>query len=458
MRKIRFITCCLLLTMQWSSFLVKAQDNNVIDEIIWIVGDEAILKSEVENANLELQMEGQQLNGDPYCIIPEQMAIQKLFLHQAALDSISVVESQVLQQAEYWINNAISQLGSKEKLEEYLNKSISQIREERRNAIREQQIVREMQQKIVGDIKLTPGDIRKFYSDIPQDSLPSIPTTVEVAIITIEPKISVQETDRVKERLREITELVNNGKTEFSTQARLWSEDTGSAMRGGELGFTGKGLLDPEFAAVAFSLNDPKKISKIVQSEFGYHIIQLIEKRGDRVNVRHILLKPKVSSSELKDATAKLDSIVTDIKNEKFTFEDAATYLSFDKDTRNNKGLMVNSNERSNHYGTSRFEMNELPREVSRAISGMNVGDISKPFTMINSKQQEVVAIVKLRTRTEKHIVNISDDYQILKMMVENQKREELLNNWINKKQKETYVKINDNWKNCDFERDGWVK
>jgi len=441
------------------SVSIKAQDN-VIDEIVWVVGDEAILKSDVENAWRDLQVEGQQLPGDPYCVIPEQMAIQKLYLHQAALDSITANESQVLQSVERWINYATNQIGSQEKLEEYFNKPIAQIREERRDAMREQQIIQEMQKKIVGDIKLTPGDVRRFYSKLSQDSLPYIPTNVEVEIITIEPKISLQETDMVKEKLRDFTDRVNKGEADFATLARLYSEDTESAKRGGELGFMGKGMLDPEFAAVAFSLNDPKKVSRIVQSEFGYHIIQLIEKRGDRINVRHILLKPKVSDSEIKEVTVKLDSIANDIRTGKFTFEDAVAYISYDKDTRNNKGLMVNNrDERSDNYGTSRFEMQELPQEMGKIVNNMKVGEISKPFTMISPKQQkEVVAIVRLKSRTEGHKANISDDYITLKTLVENQKREEILNNWISKKQKETYIRINDNWKNCDFQRDGWIK
>ena len=458
MKKVYFIACWMMIFMSpCFSLLIEAQDN-VIDEIVWVVGDQAILKSEVEAVRLDMEIDRQRLDGDPYCVIPEQMAIQKLFLHQAELDSVTANESQVLQYVERWINNAINHIGSKEKLEEYFNKPIAKIREERREMVREQQIVQQMQNKIVGNIKLTPGDVRKFYSKIPQDSLPYIPATVEVEIVTIEPKISLEETERIKEKLREITDRVHKGETEFSTQARMWSEDPGSFNRGGELGFMGKGLLDPEFAAVAFSLNDPKKVSKIVLSEFGYHIIQLIEKRGDRVNVRHILLKPKVSDSEIKETTLKLDSIANDIRAGKFTFEDAASYISYDKDTRNNKGLMVNRNEDSNSYGTPRFEMQDLPQEVGKVVDNMKVGEISKPFTMINSKQKEVVAIVRLKSRIAGHKANVSDDYPILKILVENQKREEMLSKWIAKKQKETYIRINDNWKNCDFKREGWIK
>ena len=245
---------------------------------------------------------------------------------------------------------------------------------------------------------------------------------------------------------------------EFSTLARLYSQDPASASRGGEMGFVGKSSLVPEFANVAFNLTDPKRVSNIVETEYGYHIIQLIEKRGDRINCRHILLRPKVSDRELEEATARLDSIYTDIEAGKLTFEDAATYLSADKDTRNNKGLMVNQNYESSHVGTPKFEMQELPQDISKVVYGMKPGDISKPFRMLTDKQREVVAIVKLKARTDSHRANLADDYQVMKTMVENHKREELLNDWITKQQKTTYVRIADGWRNCDFKFPGWIK
>ncbi|MDD6750162.1 MAG: peptidylprolyl isomerase, partial [bacterium] len=309
-----------------------------------------------------------------------------------------------------------------------------------------------------GEIKLTPSEVRKYFNSIPKDSLPSIPTTVEVQIVTMEPKIPFEETDAIKSRLREFTEQVNKGEREFSSIARLYSEDPGSAPRGGELGFMSKGQLLPEFANVAFNLRDPKRVSQIVQTEYGYHIIQLIEKRGDRVNCRHILLKPKVSDKELSEATARMDSLYNDLKENKFSFEEAAMFISADKDTRNNKGLMVNNQYESSNMGTPRFEMQELPQEIGKVVYNMEVGEISKPFTMITDKQREVVAIVKLKARVEGHKANLSDDYQALKTMVESKKREELLNNWIIKKQKSTYVRISDGWQNCDFRYPGWVK
>lgn len=445
-----WLACC-------ACFSAMAQDN-VIDEIVWVVGDDAILRSDIETQRLYMLNEGQRFDGDPYCVIPEQLAIQKLYLNQAKIDSITANENQVIQSVDQWMNMAVNQMGSREKLEEYMGKKFSQIKEERKETVREQQIVQQMQQKLIGEIKLTPAEIRKYFNQLPQDSLPTIPTTVEVQIVTMEPRIPFEETDAIKARLREFTEQVNTGKMEFSTLARLYSEDPGSSVRGGELGFMSKTQLLPEFANVAFNLKDPKRVSQIVQTEYGYHIIQLIEKRGDRINCRHILLKPKVSEKELTEATTRMDSLYNDLKAEKFSFDEAATFVSADKDTRNNKGLMVNQNYESSNYGTPKFEMQELPQEIGKVVYQMQVGDISKPFTMLTDKQKEVVAIVKLKARVEGHKANLADDFQAMKQLVESRKREELLNDWIRKKQKTTYVRISEGWRNCDFKYPGWVK
>ncbi len=440
-----------------SACLAFGQDN-VIDEIVWVVGDDAILRSDIETQRLYMQNEGQRLDGDPYCVIPEQMAIQKLYLNQAELDSVVANESQVLQNVEQWMNMAVNQIGSREKLEEYFGKKYSQIKEQRKEMVKEQLIVQQMQQNLIGEVKLTPSEVRTYYNTLSQDSLPNVPLKVEVQILTMEPQIPFEETDAIKARLREFTEQVNNGEMEFSTLARLYSEDPGSAARGGELGFMSKTGLLPEFANVAFNLKDTKRVSQVVETEYGFHIIQLIEKRGDRINCRHILLKPKVSESELNAAIARMDSVYKDLQEEKFSFDEAATFLSSDKDTRNNKGLMVNQNYESSNYGTPKFEMQELPQEVGKVVYDMEVGEISKPFTMLTNKQKEVVAIVKLRARVEGHKANLSDDYQALKNIVESRKKEELLNNWIKEKQKTTFVRISDGWQNCDFKYPGWVK
>lgn len=435
-------------------------NDNIVDEIVWVVGDEAIWRSDVENERRFMLSQGQRFYGDPYCVIPEQLAIRKLFLSQARIDSITVNEAQIIQSVDQRINEMILQIGgSREKLEEYFGKKISQIKQEQKEMMRDNEIVELMKQKIEGKINMTPSEIRRYVNQIPQDSLPFIQQTVEVQLVTIEPKIPLSETDAIKARLREFTDQIHKGEMEFSTLARLYSQDPGSALRGGELGFLPKSNLEPEFANVAFNLTDPKRVSKIVETEFGYHIIQLIEKRGDRINCRHILLKPRVSPEELKIAEERMDSICTDLKNEKFTFEDAAMYISYDKDTRSNKGLMVNQNQRSSHYGTPKFEMSELPQEIGKVVYDMNPGDISKPFTMISEKtNKEVVAIVKLKNRTAGHRANMLDDFQALKTLVENKKKAELIEEWILKKQKETYVRIDKNWRNCTFKYPGWIK
>jgi len=464
MKRFFFLLICLSGFLFQTHLQAQETQSNVIDEVIWVVGDDAIFLSDVENTRLSMQMQGERPQGDPYCTIPEQLAIQKLFLHQARLDSVDVSDSEVSNAVERYVNRLISQLGSQEKVEEYFNKSLNAIRDETRTNAKEQESVRRVQQKLVENIKVTPSDVRAFYNRIPKDSLPYISTTVEVEIITAEPKISLQEIDDIKNRLRDFTEQVTSGKMQFSTLARMYSDDKESAQRGGELGFLGKGTLTPEFAAVAFDLNDPKRISRIVETEYGYHIIQLIEKRGDRINVRHILLRPHVTKEEVNSATLKLDSIRNDILAGKFTFEEGAFYISSDKDTRNNKGLMVNnpgpnsmsSDERT---GTSRFEMSELPPEIAKIVDTMKVGEISKPFPMIVEKTgRDIAAIVKLKSRVEGHKASLSEDFQALKAMEESEKRQEVINNWIAKKQKETYIRINENWKNCDFEKDGWVQ
>jgi len=311
-----------------------------------------------------------------------------------------------------------------------------------------------MQQKLVGDVKSTPADVRRYINDLPADSIPTVPAQVELQITSFEPPVAIEEINRIKDRLRDFTERINSGTADFSVLARLYSEDTESAKRGGELGFMGRGQLVPEFAQVAFNMLDPKKVSRIVQTEFGFHIIQLIEKRGDRINCRHILLKPHVSIDEQSKAIHNLDSISNLIRENKMTFERAVIMFSQDKNTAMNAGLMLN--EKS---GTSKFEYQDLPPEVAKVVYEMHVGEVSKPFTMINkATNKDVVAIVKIKSKIENHKANLSDDYQMLKTYYEGKKKQEFLNKWIVKKQKETYISIDPAWQNCTFQYPGWIK
>ena len=429
--------------------------HNVVDEVIWVVGDEPILKSEVEAMRMQAAQEGTRWNGDPDCVIPEQLAVQKLFLHQAAIDSVVVTEADVQRQVDNYVEYWIQQAGSREKLEEYKKQSISQIRNELHDIVHDQMTTQKMREKLVENIKVTPGEVRRYFKDMPQDSIPFVPTEVEVQIITQTPRIEQEEINRVKDELRSFTDRINKGETSFSTLARLYSEDPGSARSGGEIDYAGRTTFDPAFANVAFNLTDPKKVSKIVESEFGFHIIQLIDKRGDKIKVRHILLKPRISDKAVSSSLARLDSIRTDITKGLFTFEEGATVISDDKDTRNNHGLMSNI---MGSARTSKFRMQDLPPEVARVVDTMKVGEISAPFSMINDRGKTVCAIVKLKNRVDGHKATITEDFQVMKDLVLGKRREEKLHEWVVDKIKTTYVRINDRYKDCKFEYQGWIK
>lgn len=452
----RLYAClCLLVMAVTTSY---AQDN-VIDEVVWVVGDEAILKSDVENERLNAQYEGRHFDGDPYCVIPEELAVQKLFLHQAEIDSVEVSEQQVIQDVEQRIAWLTEVIGSKERMEEQYNKTSTQIRETMRENVREGLMVQEMQKKIVGDIKLTPSEVRNYFNNLSQDSIPFIPTQVEVQIITREPKVKEEEIERVKKELRDFTERINKGETTFSTLARLYSEDPGSARMGGEYEkFQGRGELTPEFANVVFNLTDTKKISKVFQTEYGFHIAQLIEKRGDRIRYRHILIKPRIDEEEFETEIHRLDTLANDIRKGKVTFDEVATWVSQDKKTRNNHGLVANPQST-----TSRFEMQQLAgmvsQELAKVVENMQIGEISQPFRMVMVEGgKEVCAIVKLKNRIDGHKATISEDYQRLKDIVTQKRSEEKLQKWILEKQKKTYVRINPNWRKCEFKYPGWIK
>lgn len=437
--------------------LMSQADKNVVDEVAWIVGDEAIFRSDIEEQYQQMRSEGLNISGDPYCMIPEQLAVEKLYLHQAKIDTIEVPEGSVRNMVDQRINFFINQLGSKEKVEEYFHKSLPVLRESLVEMMRNSSIVSQVQRNLTQDVTATPKEVRKYFDALPADSVPYVPMQVEVQIITLNPNIPRQEIEDVKARLREYADRVNKGEAEFSTLAIMYSED-GSSMQGGELGYNGRAAWVPEFANVAFNLTDPKKVSRIVETEYGYHILQLIGKRGDQVNVRHILLTPKVSQKDLTDATNRLDSVRKEIVGGAFSFDEAASYLSQDKDTRNNKGVMTNNNEYSNLYRSSKFEMQDLPTEVAKRVEKLSPGEISEAFIMKNSSHKDVAAIVRLTERIPGHKANLSDDYNLVKKMYEDHKKEQILKDWLEKKIKDTYVKIEPGWQSCEFKYQGWIK
>ncbi len=437
-------------------FLEASAQNNIIDEIVWVVGDEAIYKSEVEEARREGLKHGTQWEGDPYCVIPEQLAVNKLFLNQAELDSIFVSDEDVEAQVDYDMKELMNDFGSEEKIEEYYDgMTIEQIRRRITETRRQGYVINEVRKKIMSKVKVTPAEVRRYVKDMPADEIPSIPTQFEVQILTQEPVIPQEEIDAVKAELRNYIDRAQSGEISFSTLARLYSEDPGSARNGGDLGFFGRGEMVSEFSTVAFNMTDPNKISKIVETEYGYHIIQFVERLGDRVRVRHILRKPRVPMESVNNCLARLDTIANDIRTGNHTFEFCVAAYSQDKDTRNNNGLMSHSSQ-PGAPGISKYTLDELPPDIARVVNRMHVGEISDPFPVQLNNGKTICAIVKLKNKINGHKANISEDYEILFDIVSSIRQQEALEKWVREKQRTTYVRISEGWNDCDFIYPGW--
>ena len=452
-RKVGIVVACVL--GGWGS--LHAQTDLALDEVVWVVGDEAILRSDVEFQRLQAEMQGQRIDGDPYALIPEQLAINKLFLHQAEIDSIYVNESDVMDQANYQLDYMIELAGSREKLEEYRGISIKEIKREIVDYLVENERINQVKQNIVGSRKPSPAEVRRYFRDMPEDSLPYIDEQVEVQILTLTPEPEEEEVNRIKQTLQEYAGRINRGETSFGALARLYSQDDGSARAGGELDYCGRAELVPEFANVAFALTDKNTVSKIVKTEYGYHIMQLIDRKGDKVKVRHLLLRPEVSDASVSKAMAILDTIKSEIDTTKLTFEDAVGLFSDDKDTRANGGLMANS-AAGTYSSTSRFGMDELQQDVAKVVARLSEGEVSQPFSFINQKGQTQCAIVKLRRRIEGHPADITADFQTLSDIVEAEHQERVLTEWVREKQRTTYVSIKEGWKRDGYRYPGWIK
>jgi peptidyl-prolyl cis-trans isomerase SurA len=455
MKNYIFVTACFLAVFP----AMSVAQNNVIDEVVWVVGDEAIYKSEVEEARRDAQRTGIQWDGDPYCVIPEQLALNKLFLNQAELDSIFVTDDDVSSMVEYDYKMMLADAGgSEDKLVDYYDgMTIDQIKSRLYENKRQAYAISKVRDKIMSRVKVTPAEVRRYLKEMPADEIPTIAPQVEVQIITQEPVIPQEEIDEVKAELREYIDRVQSGEVTFSTLAHLYSEDTESARNGGDLGFFGRGEMVSEFSTVAFNMTDPNKISKIVETEYGFHILQFVERLGDRVRVRHILRKPRIPMQSVNECLARLDTIADDIRNGNHSFEFCVASYSQDKDTKNNNGLMSHSLE-PGAPGISKFKMDELPPEVARVVDRMHVGEISDPFTMQLRNGKTICAIVKLKNKINGHKANMAEDYEILHSKVLEMRQQETLEKWIREKQRTTYVRISEGWNDCDFKYPGWGK
>ena len=434
-----------------TSILVSAQPR-VIDKVVAVVGNKIILKSEIEEQYLQMEAQGLVSGKNQKCEIFEQVLFQKLLVVQAAIDSVEVTEKRVDAEIEGRINTFIERIGSKQKLEEYFGKSIIEIKEDFKPIIEEQIIAQKMQAEITKDVKVTPSDVKKYFNEIPVDSLPMIDAQYEIAQIVKKPKINKKEKKAVKEKLKKLRERILDGEN-FKTLAVLYSDDKSSAKNGGELGFVNKADLVTEFATAAFELEE-NDISEIIETEFGFHIIKLIDRKGNKINVRHILLIPKVSSEDKYKAKEELDSIARIIRLDTLTFEEAAMKFSDDEDTKRNGGLMINPYTR-----TSKFKIKQIDPSTNFALKNLKVGQISAPFQASKRGSSSTeFRIIYLKSKTKAHKVNMNDDYQMIKEMAENDKKQKVINEWVKEIQEKTFIKIEDDFKTCKFNFPGWLK
>lgn len=427
-----------------------SQDKN-IDQIVAIVGSNVILKSDIESQHLQNQAQGLTSAGDMKCEILENLLVERLMVAEAELDTnIIVTDNQINQNIEARIQYFIQNLGSETAVEEYFKKPLGVIRSELKDVVRNENLSSQMRAKIIENIKVTPSEVRYFYRNLSDEDKPMINTRYEYAQISLFPQIEESEIERIKEQLRDMKKRIEDGEN-FATFAVLYS-DCPSARQGGDLGYFGRATMDPAFSAVAFNLK-PGQVSNVVRSEFGFHIIQMIDKRGDRIHARHILMKPKVEPEKIEEASNVLDSLANSIRKAEINFEDAAMRYSMDVNSRNNGGRVINPETMS-----SKFEPSNLSPEVAKIITDMNINEISKPFKMIDDKQREIITIVKLLGKTEAHRANLQDDYEELSEMYLQKKQNDAIQNWISERQSKTYIRIDETYQNCDFKFENWMK
>ena len=431
-----------------------AAGQQVVESVVAVVGNEVVYLSEIEGQVVQLKAERDPTPVEQLrCRIFEDQLIQKLFLDQARIDSIEVSPESVESDLNGRLTEYIRRAGSEQALESYFNKSMTEIRKDLREMLTNQYIVQETQGTIAQDITVTPDEVKKYFSSIPRDSLPLMPRKVQLSMISVEPPDMEASKAEVRQRLLDLRSRIINGDS-FSTLAVLYSEDPGSAARGGELGFNTRGELAKPYAEAAWSLKQGV-VSKIVETEFGFHIIQLVERKGDMVNSRHILMKPKLTPEQTEWAILKLDSIAALVRTDSLTFAHAAMRYSSDKTTRANGGKMVSQNpsERVNW-----LTLDELSREVNLVVRNMKLGEISEPFRTTDAKGNNIYCIVRLDEEIPAHNVNMKDDYNFLAEAALRDKQGRMYEDWIREKIKRTYIRISDDFKGCTFHYSGWFE
>jgi len=448
MKKIQLFLLTALLSLSYTT--IHSQEM-MIDEVVAVIGKNPILYSDIETQYMQYRAQGNFRGGTAArCQILESLLYQKLLLHQAEVDSVEVSDSHVESSMDARLRYYIQQFGSQEKLEEFYQKSIIEIKEEMRDLVKDQMRVEQVQSGISMNLQITPAEVISFYNRIPYDSLPLINTRFEIRQIVINPPISVEELTNSRDKIKDLRERIINGES-FSTLAILYSEDPGSASKGGELGMFNRGTMYPEFEAASFNLKDISTVSEIVKTEAGYHIIQLIESNGEYINVRHILIQPKVSPLELIDAKNKLDSIATLIEDSIMTFDAAAMKFS-DDPGKINGGLMINPATNTTH-----FSADELDPNLFFVIDKIEVGDVSQSVKFITPEGKEAYRILFLKTRTDPHRANLKNDYSDIQKWAKEEKNNKVMQEWVEQKIQKTYVKVNDKYRSCQF-ANKWIR
>ena len=429
-------------------FSSKIYCQKVIDGVEAIIGNEIILTSDIETQYQQYLAQGYTNRGEIKCRIIEDLLYQKLLLNQAKIDSLEISEQEIESELEKRIRYFVGQVGSKEKLEEFYGKSIIEIKSEFRDLINDQLLSQRMQGGITAGVKVTPSEVKNYFNNLAKDSLPTVEAEVEISQIVLKPEISVEEKERIKNKLETFKERIIKGE-DFKVLATLYSDDPGSAKNGGELGFVGRGDLVPAFEAAAYKLKGDE-LSDIIKSEFGYHIIQLIERRGEQINVRHILLKPKVSSTQLMELKSEIEDIAKQISDGKITFEKAALNFS-DDESKNNEGLLINPNS-----GSSMFIMKDLDPTLYFVIEKMSENEISAPMIMQTDDGRKAYRLIKLRKKTIAHTANLTEDYDKIRNVTLSEKKQETINDWLEEKIEKTYIKLGNRLKDCTFDHK-WI-
>ncbi|MFN3557516.1 MAG: peptidylprolyl isomerase [Bacteroidales bacterium] len=439
----KFFASIILICLFAGSWSSLAQDRVVIDQVVAVVGNSAILRSDLFNQQRQLESQGVRFGPNAACDILDDMLYQKLLFNQALLDSVEVSDLQVEQILERRLRFFIQQIGSREQLEAYYGKTIDELKDEFRPMVREQELSQIMESRITRNVRVTPSEVRRFFHNFHPDSIPTVESEMEMAQIVIKPAIDPEEKAHTRNRLNEFRDRILRGES-FSTLAILYSEDPGSARRGGELGFHGRGELFTEFEATAFGLR-PGEVSEVIETPAGYHIIQLIERRGEQINVRHILLQPKVSPLQLSEARSRLDSIRRVINNGEITWQEAALKFS-DDPGKINGGAMINP-----FTNTTRFKVDEIDRNLFFAVDRLETGQISVPMPMMTEEGQQAFRIVKLTSRRDARVASLEGDYDFIQQLALEQKKMRVVQDWIRARVGNTYVFIHENYRNCNF-------